>query len=139
MANQFVISASARNAACDAIVDLIDIGTGISYLKIYSGTKPANPGTAVSTQVLLASLAFPNPAFGTSANGVATAGTITNETNTVDGVATWFRLCDRNGTGIRDGTIATSGADLNFPSGVTFTAGGTVSISSLTISVPSGE
>ena len=139
MANQFVISASARNAACDAIVDLIDIGTGISYLKIYSGTKPANPGTAVSTQVLLASLAFPNPAFGTSANGFPAAGTITNETNTVDGVATWFRLCDRNGTGIGDGTIGTSGADLNFPSGVTFTAGGTVSISSLTISVPSGE
>jgi hypothetical protein len=139
MANQFIISASARNAACDAIVDLIDIGSGVSYLKVYSGTKPANPGTAITTQTLLASLTFSNPAFGTSANGTTTAATITSDTNTVAGTATWFRLCDRNGAGIADGTIATSGADLNFPSGITFTAGGTVSISSLTIQVPSGE
>ena len=139
MANQFIISVGARNAACDAIVDLIDIGSGVSYLKIYAGTKPASPGTAVGTQTLLASLAFSNPAFGASANGTATAAAITNDTNTGAGTATWFRICDRNAAAVADGTVATSGADLNFPSGVAFTAGGTISISSLTVQVPSGE
>jgi len=139
MANQFIISANVRNAACDAIVDLVDVGSGISYLKIYSGTKPANPNTAVSSQTLLASLAFSSSAFGTSANGTATASSITNEANTGAGTASWFRICDKNSAAIADGTVGISGADLNFSSGVLFTAGGTVSISSLTVQVPSGE
>lgn len=136
MANNFVLSAAARNAACDALVDLIDAGAGAGTLKIYDGAQPAGPGTAVSTQNLLATLTFTDPAFGGAAAGVATADTITSDTSVdASGTAAWFRIADSNGLAIFDGTVGTASCDLNFDS-VTFIAGGTAAISSFTVTVP---
>lgn len=135
MANNFVISTAARNAACNALVDLID-AAGTGTLTIYDGSQPAGPGTAITTQNTLATLTFSATAFGDSANGVATADTITSDTSVdASGTAAWFRIATGAATAIFDGTIGTSGCDINFDS-VTFVAGGTAAISALTITVP---
>jgi hypothetical protein len=62
MATATRISNAAAIAACDAIVDRVDLG-GAGKLRIYDGTQPADPDTAVSTQVLLAEITLANPAF----------------------------------------------------------------------------
>jgi hypothetical protein len=138
MANNFIINTAPRNSACDAIVDLIDAGSAGGTLKIYTGTQPATPATALSGNTLLATLTFSTTAFGASATGTATAATITDDTNSATGSAAWFRIADSNALAIADGSVGTSGADLNFSGGVSFVSGGTVSISSLTVTVPNG-
>jgi len=45
VALNFKISTAARNAACDAIVDLIDAG-GAGTLAIRTGAPPTNPSDA---------------------------------------------------------------------------------------------
>jgi hypothetical protein len=76
--------------------------------------------------------------------GVVTLAAITSDTNVdASGTAAWFRIHDvsEGPTGASatkkriDGTVGTSGADLNFNT-VTFVAGGTAAISSFTITLP---
>lgn len=136
MAN-FIISTAARNAMCDALVDLIDAGTD-GLLKIFAGTQPANPGTT-HAETILATLTFSTTAFGAASSGTATANAITSDTSIDNtGTAAWFRIGDSTLTntsaGIMDGDVGTSGADLNFNS-VAFSSGAECAISSLTITV----
>lgn len=42
------ISTSARNAAADAVVDLLDAGSGAGYIEIRTGSQPATPNTAAT-------------------------------------------------------------------------------------------
>lgn len=115
-----------RNAACDAIVDLIDGGAGAGTLKFYT--------SAFGT--LLATLTFTDPAFGAAATGTATAATITADTSAdATGTAAVWRIEDSNGADVLEGTAGTSGADINFNT-VSWTAGDNISVSSLTITVP---
>jgi len=81
--------------------------------------------------VLLAELTFGNPAFGASVAGVATANAITGDTTADNtGTATWFRALKSDGTTvIFDGSVGTSGANLNLNS-VAISAGAAVSVSS---------
>lgn len=85
------ISDAARNAACNAIVDLLDAGATIATLTIYDGSQPASPDTALSGQTALAVLDFADPAFGDSASGTATANAIAADDNAVAGTASWAR------------------------------------------------
>lgn len=136
MANDVNLSAAAANAACNALVDLIDAGSGAGTLRIYDGTKPAGPGTAITDQNLLAELTFSDPAFGNASNGVATASAITQDSSAnASGTASWFRILDSDATAILDGTVGTSGADLNLVT-TTITATQPVQISSLTVTIP---
>ncbi|MDH5528237.1 MAG: hypothetical protein OEY97_13145, partial [Nitrospirota bacterium] len=48
---------------------VLDGGTAV--LEIYDGVRPANADTAVTTQVLLASLALPAAAFAAAAAGAS--------------------------------------------------------------------
>jgi hypothetical protein len=129
------ISTSARDGACNAIVDLIDAGSGAGTLAIRTGAAPATPATADSG-TLLATLTMSDPAFGNSSTGTATASAITSDTNVDNsGTAAHFRIKDSDANVIIQGTVGTSGADINFNS-VTFVAGGTAAISSLTVTVP---
>lgn len=124
------------NAACDAIVDAIDGGAGAGLLLILDGAKPAGPGTAITTQVTLATLTMSDPAFGAASNGVATASAITQDSSAdASGTATWFRITTSSGTAILDGTVGTSGADLNLVT-TTIVATQPVQISSLTVTIP---
>jgi hypothetical protein len=128
------ISDAARNAACDAIVDLIDAG-GAGALTIRTGAAPTNTGDADSG-TLLATLAMSATAFGSASSGVATAAAITSDTSVdATNTAAHFRIKSGGGTTVLQGSVGTSGADINFNS-VSFVTGGTCAISSLTVTVP---
>ena len=137
-ANLFKISTGSRNAACDAIVDLIDAGTGAGTLKHYTGSQPTNVSDA-SSGTLLGTNTFSATAFGSASTGVATAASIASDTNAAaSGTAGYFRI--RQGAGgdtaaLSQGNSGTSGTDLVFDN-ATIVAGGTIAISSLTITVP---
>ncbi len=131
------IGTTARNGACDGVVDLIDGGAGAGTMEIRTTAPPTNPGDA-DAGVLLATLTFSDPAFGAASSGVATANSITSDTNVDNsGTAGHFRVKDSNGVVIMQGTItATSGGgDIEFNT-VTFVAGGTAAISSMTVTMP---
>jgi hypothetical protein len=126
------ISTAARNAACDAVVDLVDAGTPPGLLKIYAGTVPADVNAALGAATLLATLTMSTTAFGAASSGVATAAAITSDTSAdATGTATFFRITNAAGTAIIQGNVGTSGADLNLSS-TSITTGGTVAVSSLT-------
>lgn len=136
------ISNAAAKAACDAIVDRLDLGTGTAtgLLRIYDGTQATDPDTAVGAQVKLAELTLTNPAFGNAADaspgGRATAATITGDSSAdATGTASWFRAIDRDATAVIDGSVGTSSADLILGS-VSITAGVQVNITSWTVTVP---
>lgn len=122
-----------RNTQLDALNTLLNGGS----LRIYSGTEPATPETALSGNTLLAQLTLGATAFGAAASGVVTANAITADASAdASGTATFFRILSADGTTVRfQGTVGTSGADLNLNS-VAISAGAQVSISSLTVTLP---
>ena len=103
-----------------------------AYLLIYSGAAPANCA-AIASGTLLASLPMSNP-IGTTLSGVLTMSAITSEAAAATGTAGYWRICTSSAgtTCVAQGTVGTSGADLDFPS-VSFTSGETISVTSFTI------
>lgn len=129
--NPQLTNASA-SAAADAVVDRIDAGAAAGKLRIYDGAQPATADTAIGAQVKLAELTFSDPAFGNAANGVATANAITADSAAdATGTAAWFRVVDSDGNTVYDGTVGTSGADLNLNT-TSIVANAEVAVSSLT-------
>lgn len=144
MATATRISNAAAILACDAIVDKIDVGAGTAKLRIYDNTgtgQPADPDTAVTTQVLLAEFDLPNPAFGAASDanpgGRATAaGTpYTDSSANATGTASWFRVINRNGDAVMDGSVGTSLADLIIDN-TSIVIGQTVKVNSWTFTMP---
>lgn len=133
MARNPQLTVLAANAEADAVAGLLDNG----YFRIYGGSQPASGDAAVTTQPLLAELRFGSPAFGAAVSGVCTAEAITPEDAALaSGTATWFRLLQADGTTrVVDGSIATSGADLNLSSTL-IQVGAEVSISAYTLTSP---
>lgn len=133
------ISILARNLAGKSITDLINNGSTNpnGYMQIRTGTIPASP-QATATGTLLATLPFSNPAFGTYHDGEAVANPIGNDPSVAaTGVAGWFRIFDRDGTAIMDGTITATdgGGDLEFDD-INFIQGGTVVVDRLAAIMP---
>lgn len=135
MANNLKISSTAANAQADALSDLLDNG----YLRIYDGTQPANANTAITTQVLLAELRFNATAAPAASGGVLTMNAITQDSSADNtGTATWFRATKSDGsTVVFDGSVGTSGADLNLGS-TSITSGASVAVTSMTFTVSAG-
>ena len=135
MANNLKISTTAVNAQADALSDLLDNG----YLRIYDGTQPANANTAITTQVLLAELRFNATASPAASGGVLTMNSITQDSSAnATGTATWFRALKSDGsTVVFDGSVSTSGADLNLGS-TSITSGASVAVTSMTYTVSAG-
>lgn len=134
-ANNLTLSIAARQAALDAVTAKINLG-GAGNLSIYSGSQPATPDTT-ATGTLLVTCVLSSTSFGaTNSSGVATANAITNGNPVANGTAGYFRIFAGNGTtAVLDGTVGTSGADLNLGS-TTITTGVPVSITSFTLSHP---
>jgi len=133
MASNLKVATATANAQANALVGAYTNGC---LLRIYDGVQPASPETAVTTQNLLATVTFPTPAFGAAAAGVITANAISSVTIDQTGTATWFRLLKADGTTpIADGSIDTSGADLNL-STVALTAGAGLQLSGFTYTIP---
>lgn len=114
MANNFKRSNAAASAEADAVCALLNTG----YLRIYDGAQAATADTAIGAQVLLAELRYGATAFGNAANGVATANAITPDAAAnATGTASWFRALKSDGaTVVFDGSVGTSGCDLNINS-----------------------
>lgn len=124
-----------RNAACDAIVDGIDAGAAAGYNQIRTGAQPTNVSDAPGG-TLLGTLTFSDPAFGSAATGVATASAITSDTNAdASGTAGHAIIRDSNNNNLMDATCGQGSGDYNFDNNVVV-AGGTIAISSMTVTVP---
>jgi hypothetical protein len=133
----FKIGTTARNAACNGIVDLVDGGAAAGYIEFRTGAPPTNPGDADSG-TLLATCTMSDPAFGAADTGVATANSVSSDTSVdASGTPGHFRIKDSDGVVIGQGTVTITGGggDFTFDS-VTWIEGGTVAVSSLTITVP---
>lgn len=119
----------------NAILDAITTFSGNSgKLRFYNGSQPATGGAATT---LLAELTF-NATFAPGASsGVLTLNAITADTSADNtGTATWFRALKSDGTTIvMDGTVSTSGADINVNT-TSFVSGSNVSVTSWTITAP---
>lgn len=128
-----------RNAACDAVVDLIDSGSAAGTIVVYTDPQPATANDAVPAgATLLATLTFSDPAFGPASSGVATASAVTADSAAdATGTATWARIKASDGSVVMDCDVGVSGSTLVLNT-VSIEAGATVSITAGSITMPSG-
>ena len=132
------LGTAARNAACDAVVDLIDAGAGPGTMEIRSGTRPATPATT-ATGTLLATVTFADPAFGNSSTGSATVTDPAAVTAVATATASWCRIKDSNGVAHLDGDVTATGGggDVTLAS-TAISSGQTVDITGGSITMPQG-
>ncbi len=122
-----VLATKARNAAVAAVAALMDEGSGAGALVFR---------TSGSSEV--ATLQFSDPAFGSPSTGVVTASAITPDTNATGGTTDRATLEDSDANAYITASVGTSGEDINLSS-VAIGAGDTVSMSSLTVTMPAGS
>jgi hypothetical protein len=133
MANNLKTSIVSRNAELNALAALANSG----YIRIYDGSQPSTPETAVSTQTLLAELRFGATAFGGASGGIITANSITDDSDiNATGTASWFRVLESDGTTVLwDGSVGTSSADMILAT-VSLVQHAILQITSLTYTLP---
>lgn len=126
-------SAAIRRAMLDAITSAAG---GSALLKFYDGSRPATNGTATNLLATLTCNATFAPAASGSTDGAAvtlTLNAITGANASATGTATWFRITTSGGTFVMDGSVGTSGSDLNMTSTTSFVSGQPVAVSSFVI------
>lgn len=128
------INTTTRNGMLDTITSRAGAS---ALLRIYLGTRPATGGTE-TTQ--LAQLTCNSTFAPGASSGVLTLNAIASATSaSASGTATWFRIYASNGsTHVLDGSVSTIAAgtgDLQLDS-TTIVLGGTVAISSATVTAP---
>lgn len=110
MSSNLKYSNGTRHAQNEGLITYAGSGAKIC---IYQGTQPANANTAISTQTLLVTCDLAG-SFGTDTDGTLTLGTVNPGTAVATGTAQFFRIFQSNGsTVVMDGSVGTSGADLN--------------------------
>ncbi len=116
------LATAARNAMLNALTALLN-GGDIQF--------QTSGGNEVAT------LALAPTAFGAAANGVATAGTITDDSNAAGGTITKAQFRNSSGTSQFEVTVTATGGggDVELSS-VVIGAGDTVSASSCTLTMP---
>lgn len=139
MAANTHLALASWNLALNAALDTACNG---GFLEIYDSTgagQPATPDVAITTQVKLAKLPLNATAFGAASAGTKTANAITNGTGLAVGTATWFRVMKSDdATAVIDGSAGTSGTDLVL-NDAAITIGGSVAVTSWTVSMPVGQ
>jgi hypothetical protein len=127
------VGASTRNRMLDTINT--ELGS-TAELRIYDGTIPTDPDTALGAQVLLAQLVCSSTVFGAASAGVITASAIASDTSAnATGTASWASFT--TGAGVRkiDCSVGTATANVIINS-VAISSGATVSCSAATITFP---
>lgn len=120
------------NAQAEALNALYNGGK----MRLYTATQAATADTTIGAQVKVVEFTLPSPCFGTSSAGVVTANAITDTTGITGGDATWYRCTKADGTtGLQDGSVGTTGANLNMDA-ITIVAGVTQHINSWAHTVP---
>lgn len=120
------LETSARNGACNGVVDLVDAGSAAGTLEFQT-----------SGDVEVATLTFSDPAFGNAATGVATASAITSDTSATGGTTAKAKFKDSDANVVLSCSVTATGGggDITLSS-VAIGAGDTVSVSSLTVTMP---
>jgi hypothetical protein len=120
-----VLETGTRNALANAFDDHVNTGAGTANMKLET-----------SADVEVAEFAFANPAFGGAATGVITlSGTPIQDTNAAGGTVAQASIYNRNGDKVCESVAATSGQEVTVSS-TTVGAGETVTLTSLTVTVP---
>lgn len=143
MAKNLHITDVAQQASMDAFAALIDGGTGSGYLELYddTGSQPADADDVVGASVLLGTLTFSDPAFlGANTSGITTADTVTGDTSAdATGTALWARIKDGDGTTVFDCNAGEAADDTTITlDNKSIVAGGTIDITSFTLTMPDG-
>jgi hypothetical protein len=130
-------------AAQDSVLANINISGTAGTVKIYTGSAPANladsaTGTLLSTCTIgdVSVSAFADTDTTTLvATGQTNAGWFAQDTNcAATGTAGYFRILDYDNNPVLQGTVGTSGADLNFNT-LSIVAGGKLTINSFTSTI----
>lgn len=139
-------STAVRNGIVDGIRTAFDGGAGAAIIAIYSGTKPATVGTALSGNTLLAKLVMSDPSAPAASNGVLTLAAITQDSSAAaTGTASFFRVySSADGSTISDptnavmqGTVTATGGGGDLELNTTaIVADGPVQITSWTLTAP---
>lgn len=134
MVKTFVISGAAQQAACDSIVDLLDLGTGANpSIKIYN---------AASATLLASCDMGTGAAFGAASTAGAAAMTTATATGTglaaagTGTVAAQFRFCNKSGIEIAHGSVGTGTAFTMDITNTTIASGDTIQVTAATVTVP---
>ena len=120
------LGTAARNAACDAVVDLVDVGGGGKVVIKTAGAS------------VLATIPTAATAFGSASTGIATAASLPLSANaSASGTAATYEVQNNAGTVIWSGTVSATGGggDMQL-STTTITSGQPVSITSWTHTQP---
>jgi hypothetical protein len=116
------LETEARNAACDAIVDLLDAGT-IEF--------------QTSGGVEVATCTFGTPAFGAAAIGVATANAITSDATATGGTIAKAVINTSVPAVLMTCSVTVTGDGGDFTgASLTIGAGDTVNVTALTMTMP---
>lgn len=143
MANGFYVTNACAQGMLGStgLTEAIDAGTA-AVIEIYNGTPPAD-ADASEGNTLLASLTCSGTAFTSigdaNPGAIATFAAITSDSDADNtGTATHFRIkTQTGGTVIAQGTVGTTGCDLNLNT-TSITQHSTVAITSATITLPEG-
>lgn len=126
----FTLSTAARNASVDAVVGLLDQGSGSN------GTLEI----LTSNDTIIAEFDLPNPCFGSASNGMATANSISGTVATGTGTAAKWQAKDANGDVILSGEIGSigSGASMTL-SNLSLTEDDPLNVTSWTYTQPASD
>ena len=124
MATRF--NTAKQNALADAGV------ASLTQVDIYTGTQPASANSAASGTLLGTVTAI---TWGAGSSGVATASGSTDGTAGASGTAGWGRFRNAGDTLRMDGAV---GAEFTLAD-ANIVSGGTISLTSATLTQPSGE
>jgi len=130
-------AAAVAMSLANHLASLVDAAATPGTLIIYDGAEPANPDTAIGSQVALVTFPLGDPSFGaavdTGGGGQITAEAIAPVDADEGGTAAWFRILDGDGDVILQGSVTdtTGNGDLKVSS-TTVVAGIEVSVVSLT-------
>jgi hypothetical protein len=118
----------ARNASCDAVVGLLDLGSTYAAGRI---------GIYTADSSVITYMDLSNPAFRDSTDGTAISNFIYDSTSFFDATASYFNMLNRDSTVIWNGIISRSDGtgDMRLDS-IIMPKDTTVSISSATYAVP---
>lgn len=136
---------ASQQAACDAVVDRVDLGTGTATgkLRIYSGTQPADADSA-PVGTLLVEIDLANPAYGAanSSGTAALASAPRTGTGVGAGNAASFRIINRDGATVFDGAVRATADSNNGEELVldnkNIAVGQTVNVTALSYTHPAG-
>lgn len=125
------------NSALAPLMNAIDAGATGGTIKVYTGTMPATPATAITSQTLLGTLTFAKPC-GAISDKQFTAYPITQDASAdANGTATWARISNGNGNVVMDidVTVIGGGGVLQLNT-VNIVAGGPILVSSFVMYLP---